>query len=69
MKEIQKMSDEELREHLNEIRLKRKTGYDRKPRSSEPRGGMPKTFKGLSNDLAALILDELKKRGGGKSKN
>ena len=62
MKEIKTMSDEELREHLQNLRLKRKSGYDRKPRQSSQRKS-PSKFKGLDDKLAAQILDELKGRG------
>jgi len=61
-KEIKNMSDEELREHLQNLRLKRKSGYDRKPRQSSQRKSSSQ-FKGLDDKLAARILDELKGRG------
>jgi len=62
MKEIKDMSNDELRQYLNDIRLKRKTGYDRKPRSSQARNDTSKKFKDLDDDLATRILKQLEGR-------
>ena len=64
MKEVKDMSNEELRIWLGELRLKRKTGYDRKPRSEHKRRDVPDSLKNVNDDLAALVLAELEKRKG-----
>lgn len=63
MKEIKDMSEEELRSYLGELRLSRKTGYDKTPRARKSKAAeLPDSLKGIDDDLAALILAELKEQ-------
>jgi ribosomal protein L29 len=60
-KEIKDMTDDELKEHLAEIRLQRKTGYDRKMKKVKTKN--PSVLDGINDDLAAVILEKLQKEG------
>lgn len=62
MKEIANMSDEELREHLDNLRLSRRKGYEVKPRTRKQQT-TPDCLKGVDENLASLVLAELAKRG------
>lgn len=53
--DVSKMSDDELRVFLEEIRLKRKTGFTRKPRK--------KAQLDIPDEIAESIMAELKQRG------
>jgi hypothetical protein len=63
MKEIADMSDEELREHLDDLRLSRRKGYEVKPRVRKQSASTPDCLKGVNENLAALVLAELAKKG------
>ena len=60
MKEIKDMSDDELREHLDGLRLSRRKGYEVKPKIRK--SATPDCLKGVDENLAALVLAELEKR-------
>jgi hypothetical protein len=61
MKEIKDMSDSELREHLDDLRLSRRKGYEVKIRVRK--SSTPDCLKGVDENLAALVLAELAKKG------
>lgn len=60
MKEIKDMSDDELREHLDGLRLSRRKGYEVKPKIRK--STTPDCLKGVNENLAALVLAELEKK-------
>jgi hypothetical protein len=60
-KEIKDMTTEELRQHLNEIRMQRKTGYEKKPKKIRSRTSS--ILKGIDDELASIILEKLQKEG------
>ena len=60
MKEIKDMSDDELRKHLDGLRLSRRKGYEVKPKTRKLTS--PDCLKGVDEKLAALVLAELDKR-------
>ena len=61
MKEINDMSDEELKDHLDNLRLSRRKGYEVKIRVRKT--STPDCLKGVDENLAALVLAELAKKG------
>ena len=61
MKEIKNMSDEELKNHLDDLRLSRRKGYEVKIRVRKT--STPDCLKGVDENLAALVLAELAKKG------
>ena len=61
MQEIINMSDEELKDHLDDLRLSRRKGYEVKIRTRKTTA--PNCLKGVNEDLAALVLTELAKKG------
>ena len=61
MKEIKDMSDEELKDHLDDLRLSRRKGYEVKIRVRK--SSTPDCLKGVDESLAALVLAELAKKG------
>ena len=61
MKEIKDMSDEELKDHLDDLRLSRRKGYEVKIRVRKT--STPDCLKGVDENLAALVLAELAKGG------
>lgn len=65
IKELKDMSPEELREQLLEFRLQRKSGFDRKVRGAQKKKEEAYKFQNadVDDDLAALVLAELKKKG------
>lgn len=62
MKEIKDMSDDELQNHLNDLRLTRKTGYDKEIKIRSRKQTTPECLKGVDENLATLVLAELAKR-------
>ena len=55
--DINDLNDDELRAKLKEIRLRRKTGFEYKPRkSSNP-------YKDLPPEVAEKLIAELKEKG------
>lgn len=61
MKEIKDMSDVELKDHLDDLRLSRRKGYEVKIRTRKQ--STPDCLKGVDENLAALVLAELAKGG------
>lgn len=61
MKEIKDMSDEELKDHLDNLRLSRRKGYEVKIRVRKT--STPDCLKNVDENLAALVLAELAKKG------
>ena len=61
MKEIKDMSNEELKNHLDDLRLSRRKGYEVKIRVRKT--STPDCLKGVDENLAALVLAELAKGG------
>lgn len=61
MKEITEMSNDELREHLDDLRLSRRKGYEIKVKTRK--SSTPNCLKNVDADLAALVLAELAKKG------
>ncbi len=63
MKQIKDMSDEELKECLDDLRLTRKVGYDKTAKTRSRKDPIPEYLKGVDDNLAAVVLAELAKRG------
>lgn len=61
--EIKDMSDAELREHLDALRLTRRVGYDKTVKMRLKKQPTPDCLKNVDENLAALVLAELEKRG------
>ena len=59
MQEIINMSDEELKDHLDDLRLSRRKGYEVKIRTRKT--AAPSCLKNVDENLAALVLAELQK--------
>ena len=61
LEDIRDMSDEELKLKLEELRLQRKKGYEKKPRVSKKRAKseLELMIEGLGEEVAQQILKEL----------
>lgn len=62
MKEIKDMSNDELREYLDDIRLSRRRGFDRTTKIRAKKQAVPDCLKNIDDNLATLVLAELAKR-------
>ena len=62
MKEIKDMSNAELRHHLDELRLTRRTGYRKDVKVRTKKASAPSCLKNVDENLAAIVLAELAKR-------
>ncbi len=60
--DITKLSDEELKIHLEEIRSRRKTGYSPRKKSKPKKDEIVlESLIGLDDDIASKILNDLLK--------
>lgn len=60
---VQDLSEDQLREMLEDIRLKRTTSFQRKPRKASKKNDLPPLLQGLDEETAAKLVAELKKEG------